>query len=87
MCSRIAYGAHLVSSIAARSDLMRFSKNKLVAACAELGIQMQAVDYQLEPLPGHELALLELLDNRRYVTSLTEDAPKAFVAASRRQVR
>lgn len=80
-------GAHLVSSISGRDDLNKFSKEKLESACAELGIQMELVDDKLSPLAGHELALLELLDNRRYVTSLTEDAPKVFVAAARRQIR
>lgn len=81
-------GAHLVSAISGRDDLARLSKDKMSAACAELGIQMELTsEGSLSPMPGHEIALLELLDNRRYVTSLTEDAPKAFVAASRRQVQ
>lgn len=80
-------GAHLVSAISGRDDLARLSKDKMSAACAELGIQLEAtMNGSLGPMPGHEIALLELLDNRRYVTSLTEDAPKSFIAASRRQV-
>lgn len=79
--------AHLVSAIANRSDLSKFQKAKLESACQELGIQIQREPSgKVGPLQGHEMAFLELLDNRRYVTSLTEDPPIAFVAASRRPV-
>lgn len=80
--------AHLVSAIANRSDLERISQSKIESACQELGIQMQFDSSgKIGPLQGHEIAFLELLDNRRYVTSLTEDPPIAFVAASRRQIK
>lgn len=81
-------GAHLVSSISARDDLKKFNKIKLESACSQLGIQLESVgDEQLGPMTGYELQLLELLDNRRYMTSLTEDAPKVFVATSRKSVK
>lgn len=80
--------AHLVSAIANRKDLGRFQQSKIESACQELGIQMlREPSGKIGPLQGHELAFLELLDNRRYVTSLTEDPPIAFVAASRRPIK
>ena len=81
-------GAHLVSSIASRDDLTRFNKDKLVAACQEQGIQIEIIGEKLGPYQGAEIALLELLDSRRYVTSLTTDAsPQVFVAMSRKSVQ
>jgi len=81
-------GAHLVSSIAARDDLKKFSKANLLTACSQMGIQIQQDDQEkIGPLQGHEMPFLELLDNRRYITSLTEDTPKAFIATSRKPAK
>ena len=81
-------GAHLVSSIASRDDLPKFNKDKLVTACQEQGIQIEIIGDQLGPRQGAEMALLELLDSRRYVTSLTTDAsPQIYVAMSRKSVQ
>lgn len=78
--------ARLVSAIAIRGDLGRIKKDKLADAARDNKVELEEVDGKLVPKSGSELGLLELLDHRRYTTSLTDDDPSAFVASSRQKI-
>lgn len=75
--------ARLISAISIRNDLASIQKEKLLLAAQQTRVELEKVDGKIRPKSGHEIGFLELLDNRRYTTSLTDDAPTPFVASSR----
>ena len=78
--------ARLVAAISIRDDLNKINKEKLADAARNTKVELEEKDGKLHPKSGSELGLLELLDHRRYTTSLTDDDPSAFVASSRQKV-
>jgi Domain of unknown function (DUF4868) len=78
--------ARLISAISIRNDLGSIQKEKLLLAAQQTKVELEEVDGRIRPKKGHEIGFLELLDHRRYTTSLTDDTPAAFVASSRQSV-
>lgn len=81
-------GAHLVASVYKRDDLKDIKKSTLKSACSSQNIKLESNDKKLlGPAAGHEKAFLELLDNRRYISPLSENNPSTFLATSRRKLK
>lgn len=78
--------ARLVAAISIRGDLDKIRKEKLADAARDNKVELEEANGKLVPKSGNELGLLELLDHRRYTTSLTDDDPSAFVASSRQKI-
>ena len=78
--------ARLLAAISIRNDISEIKKSKLVEAANINKIELENVDGKIMPKAGNEIALLELLDNRRYTVSLTDGDPCTFLAKSRQQV-
>lgn len=78
--------ARLIAAISVRNDIADIKKEKLIEAAAVNNIELETIGGIIKPTAGNEIALLELLDNRRYTVSLTDDPPSAFLANSRKPV-
>lgn len=78
--------ARLIAAISIRDDLNKIQKDRLRVAAQGTKVELEETDGKLQPKQGNELGFLELLDHRRYTTSLTDDPPTAFVASSRHPV-
>jgi hypothetical protein len=76
--------ARLVAALHARTDLADTSSSKLENECLRSGVQVQTLNGKLAPAPGHELALLQMLDRRRYALSLIDGRWEQFAAGSRK---
>lgn len=78
--------ARLVAAISIRDDLNKVQKERLQIAAQETKVELEEIGGKIRPKQGSELGFLELLDHRRYTTSLTDEPPAAFVATSRQKV-
>jgi len=78
--------ARLLAAISIRNDIGEIKKSKLIEAANINKIELEHIKDKIMPKAGNEIALLELLDNRRYTVSLTDDDPCTFLANSRKQV-
>ena len=79
--------ARLLAAISIRNDINEIKKDKLIEAANINKIELENINGdKIKPKIGNEIALLELLDNRRYIVSLTDDAPCTFRANSRKQI-
>lgn len=78
--------ARLVATLHARNDLATIKRAMFCKSAEETGVVLENVGRKLAPGKGSEIACLELLDNRRYTTTLKPGPKPAFVASSRRPV-
>ena len=78
--------ARLVATLHARNDLATIKRGMFCKSAEETGVALDNVGRKLTPARGNEIACLELLDNRRYTTTLKPGPKPAFVASSRRPV-
>jgi hypothetical protein len=78
--------ARLIATLHARTDLGTIKRAMFCKSAEETGVTLDTVGRKLAPRKGSEIACLELLDNRRYVTALKPGPKPAFVANSRRPV-
>lgn len=78
--------ARLAASIAKRTDLGDIKQDKLIEVCEQHAILLRPLDGLLRPKRTNETALLEVLDDRRYSTQLTEAAAIPFRASGRQKV-
>jgi hypothetical protein len=78
--------ARLVATLHARTDLATIKRAMFLKSAEETGVALENVGRKLGPVRGSEIACLELLDNRRYITALKPGPKPAFVASSRRAV-
>ena len=79
--------ARLLAAISIRNDINEIKKDKLIEAANINKIELENINGdKIKPKIGNEIALLELLDNRRYIVSLTDDVPCTFRANSRKQI-
>jgi hypothetical protein len=78
--------ARLVTTLHARGDLNAIKRSMFCKSANETGVTLEKVGRKLRPGDGSEIACLELLDNRRYITALKPGPKPAFVASSRRPV-
>jgi hypothetical protein len=75
--------ARLVAALHARNDLATIRRAMFCKSAEETGVALENVGRKLAPGRGSEIACLELLDNRRYTTTLKSGPKPAFVASSR----
>jgi hypothetical protein len=78
--------ARLVAALHARGDLNAIKRAMFCKSARETGVILEKVGRKLAPRKGSEIACLELLDDRRYITTLKSGPKPAFVASSRRPV-
>lgn len=78
--------ARLVATLHARNDLATIKRAMFCKSAEETGVVLENVGRKVAPRKGSEIACLELLDNRRYITTLKPGPKPAFVASSRRPV-
>ena len=78
--------ARLVATLHSRNDLATIKRTMFCKSAEETGVALENVGRKLAPGKGSEIACLELLDNRRYITTLKPGPKPAFVASSRRPV-
>lgn len=78
--------ARLISAISIRNDLDKIKNDKLRVAAQQTCVELEEIDGKIRPKKGHEIGFLELLDNRRYTTSFTDELPRPFIAASRQAI-
>lgn len=78
--------ARLVAALHARGDLNVIKRAMFCKSADETGVVLEKAGRKLAPGKGSEIACLELLDNRRYTTTLKPGPKPAFVASSRRPV-
>jgi hypothetical protein len=80
--------ARLVVSIASRANLADFDRSKIEAMAKAQGMKL-IIDGagNLRPRATDRHALMEILDDRRYVSNLTTAAPEPFRAQSRQRVK
>lgn len=77
--------ARLAVSIASRSDLDRYSIEKIKDAATQHGLLFREEDGKTIFAAKDAVAILEILDERRYTTSITNDGDRKFVAAARKR--
>jgi hypothetical protein len=76
--------ARLIAALSTGDDLGKISKKKLKSLAARTQVALlEAPGGKLQPDRGSELALLELLDYRRYDVDLSDTDPLALKALSR----
>ena len=73
----------LLAGIKSRTDLSKISLEKFKAACLANGIAVTENNGKLSADANHEVALLELIDRRRYNDPLVDDEPDAYRASAR----
>jgi hypothetical protein len=79
--------AKLAASVASRNDLAAFDREKIESLARAQGILLQVVEgNRLRPKVADRHKLLEILDDRRYVSNLTTADPIPFRARSRQRV-
>lgn len=78
--------ARLAASIAKRDDLGLIQQDKLIAVCEQHAILLRPINGLLRPKRTNETALLEVLDDRRYSTQLTEADAVPFRASGRQKI-
>ena len=75
------------ASIAARDDLNQTQRPYVEQMAAAQGVRfVRTNDGRLKPRAGHEHKLLEILDNRRFLSGLIGGAPVPFRARARQRV-
>jgi hypothetical protein len=79
--------ARLAASIAARDDLGLFDQDGIVALAKAQGIKLTVKNGRLKPRKADEHKLLEILDDRRYMSNLTSAGPQPFRATGRQKVK
>jgi hypothetical protein len=84
--SRHKRAARLVATLHARGDLNAVKRALFCKSAKETGVVLETAGRKLRPGHGSEIACLELLDNRRYTTTLKPGPKPAFIASSRRPV-
>lgn len=78
--------ARIAASVAAREDLGRFQRDRIVALANQHGIVFKEVDGRLQCRVTDETKLLEILDARRYHLDLTDEGGDAYRASARQRV-
>jgi hypothetical protein len=78
--------ARIIAALLRRGDLADISVTNLRRECRRNGIPVDAIEGQLVPHKGDELAFLNLLDRRRYVVSLIPRKWEQYEAGSRKGV-
>jgi Domain of unknown function (DUF4868) len=78
--------ARLVAALNGRNDLHMIKRAMFVKAAKETGVVLEMKGHKLVPAKGSEIGCLEMLDDRRYTTSLKPGPKPAFVASSRRRI-
>jgi hypothetical protein len=78
--------AKLVTALNGRSDLQRIKRAMFCKAAKETGVALEKAGRKMTPAKGSEIGCLELLDHRRYTTTLGLSPKPAFVASSRRPI-
>ena len=78
--------ARLVAALHKRDDLKAISRALFCETAKNTGVILVRTGKKVCPAKGSEVGCLELLDHRRYVTTLRRGAKPAFVASSRRPV-
>ena len=78
--------AKLVAALNARGDLSAIKRSMFCKAADETGVELEKAGRKMVPRKGSEIGCLELLDDRRYTTTLKPGTKPAFVASSRRQI-
>jgi len=78
--------AKLVAALNARADLNQIKRSMFCKAAQETGVELEKAGRKMVPGKGSEIGCLELLDDRRYTTTLKPGSKPAFVASSRRQI-
>ena len=80
--------ARLVVSIASRANLIDFDRPKIEAMAKAQGMKL-IIDGagNLRPRATDRHALMEILDDRRYLSNLTTADPEPFRAKSRQRVK
>lgn len=76
----------LFAALKSRPDLGLIDPHRFEAACQANGIAVIQNNGKWAPEPEHEMALLELLDRRRYADPLVEHDAELFRAPSRSTV-
>lgn len=79
--------AKLIAALSSRGDLDRIKRSRFIAAAEETGVELEENRGKILPASDSEVAFLELLDDRRYTTSMKTGPKDAYVASSRRRVR
>jgi hypothetical protein len=79
-------GARLVAALNARRDLHAIKRSMFIKAAKETGVELVKAGRKLAPGKGSEIGCLEILDHRRYTTTLRPGLKPAFIASSRRPV-
>ena len=78
--------ARLVAGLNARDDLRAVRRSMFLKVAEETGVELERAGRKMAPKEGNEIGCLELLDHRRYTTTLKPGPKPAFVATSRRPV-
>ncbi len=78
--------ARMAASIAARDDLGKFQREKIVSLATQHGIVFKEVDGRLQCRVTDEAKLLEILDARRYHLDLANDGGDPYRASARQRV-
>jgi len=75
--------ARYLSSIRSQNRLESIDRTLLKRLCTQTGVALAEHDGVLTVESGHEMALLEVLDRRRYEVTLVREQPERYRAASR----
>ncbi len=80
--------ARIISGLQVRNDLEKITKERLIEAAHNTGVEIEEVgEDKIKPKTGSEMNFLELLDHRRYTTTLTDEDPLAFRAGNRTLIK
>lgn len=78
--------ARLVAALNGRGDLHAIKRQMFCKAAKDTGVELEKAGRKMAPMKGSETGCLELLDHRRYTTTLKPGPKPAFIASSRRPV-
>lgn len=76
--------ARLIAALSAREDLGETTLTNLRRECRRSGVQVSMVNGQIIPDRGQEMALLQVLDRRRYALMLVNGRWEQYEAGSRK---
>ena len=81
-----ARAARYLASIKSNMQLSGITKESLKKVCEQTGVKIYEENDKIKVEKGFEMALLEVLDRRRYMIELVEGLPERFKADSRRKL-
>lgn len=79
-------GARLVAALDGRSDLTSIDRAAFCRSAKDTGVVLTKSGTKVVPEVGNEIACLEMLDDRRYITTFRKGLKPAFIAGSRRRI-